>query len=104
MGCWYIACYIALTIFAFAARRGAPFQNRMCAWSTKLSASVNTDPNTGRVRRFQPLIRSQCIRSWRDVKDVKLPLTRQSDNVPFEQSEEHTSELQSLRHLVCRLL
>src|SRR5438045_4802604 len=25
-------------------------------------------------------------------------------NIPYERSEEHTSELQSLRHLVCRLL
>src|ERR1039458_10700185 len=34
------------------------------------------------------------------------PKARAVDNVDFEvrRSEEHTSELQSLRHLVCRLL
>src|ERR1035441_4774936 len=30
------------------------------------------------------------------------PLWRRNHNNPFNRSEEHTSELQSLRHLVCR--
>src|SRR5262245_63101768 len=34
------------------------------------------------------------------VRHVCPPQTE----VPYERSEEHTSELQSLRHLVCRLL
>src|ERR1035438_4767536 len=36
------------------------------------------------------------------VFNGELPLTRFSGPIP--RSEEHTSELQSLRHLVCRLL
>src|SRR5882724_13443196 len=33
-----------------------------------------------------------------------LPAPRSCQFAPIERSEEHTSELQSLRHLVCRLL
>src|SRR5437899_5348859 len=33
----------------------------------------------------------------------RAPISR-SENWPVRRSEEHTSELQSLRHLVCRLL
>src|SRR5258705_4234959 len=35
--------------------------------------------------------------------NAEIPLER-TLNALFERSEEHTSELQSLRHLVCRLL
>src|SRR5207244_10735879 len=33
-----------------------------------------------------------------------LPLSKESDHLSSERSEEHTSELQSPDHLVCRLL
>src|SRR5205814_9627615 len=36
--------------------------------------------------------------------NVTGPLTRSFPIYPIDRSEEHTSELQSLRHLVCRLL
>src|SRR5437899_7088995 len=36
--------------------------------------------------------------------DAVLKLLSQGDHVVSGRSEEHTSELQSLRHLVCRLL
>src|SRR5205814_7134857 len=39
------------------------------------------------------------------VGEVRVALqTAQRDAKAFDRSEEHTSELQSLRHLVCRLL
>src|SRR5262245_64652540 len=39
------------------------------------------------------------VQDWKDI------LLRGSDSAAFsKRSEEHTSELQSLRHLVCRLL
>src|SRR5258705_2953247 len=48
-----------------------------------------------RPRPGRPLDRALCVRA--------LPL--EADQEPHRQrSEEHTSELQSLRHLVCRLL
>src|SRR5437899_9028176 len=48
-------------------------------------------PALHRARRCDPLAR--CGRSTRPPPCIDLP-----------RSEEHTSELQSLRHLVCRLL
>src|SRR5205814_8373660 len=39
----------------------------------------------------------------RHVRDLSAELTRLGEK-PDVRSEEHTSELQSLRHLVCRLL
>src|SRR5438045_5324361 len=38
---------------------------------------------------------------WRSAPQLRRPASRASDQA---RSEEHTSELQSLRHLVCRLL
>src|SRR5437899_8890518 len=38
------------------------------------------------------------------ARRVPEHLGLQADEVPLLRSEEHTSELQSLRHLVCRLL
>src|SRR5471030_2977585 len=44
-----------------------------------------------RYERFKPVIKSVAHLNWRQKP-------------AFSRSEEHTSELQSLRHLVCRLL
>src|SRR5258705_2655689 len=37
-------------------------------------------------------------------EELRFPIWRHFQGVIFARSEEHTSELQSLRHLVCRLL
>src|SRR2546422_1186140 len=50
---------------------------------------------------FQQLGRSPQGATWRPVRKVFLPL---EDAKKIERSEEHTSELQSRLHLVCRLL
>src|ERR1035441_7307968 len=47
--------------------------------------------------------------SWRDLLQLLIDSSRHCElivcsRVGDERSEEHTSELQSLRHLVCRLL
>src|SRR5262245_62988089 len=46
--------------------------------------------------------------SWRYIRDSRLETPNNAPvytvNFPGFRSEEHTSELQSLRHLVCRLL
>src|SRR5437899_8732681 len=48
------------------------------------------------------LIAAQARPDWGESKE-QIDLKAQIDAEP-ERSEEHTSELQSLRHLVCRLL
>src|SRR5438045_4675552 len=59
---------------------------------------------------YTTLFRSLC-NTFRDPSYAKLtsakstvPLISGSETVRRGRSEEHTSELQSLRHLVCRLL
>src|SRR5262245_65328433 len=46
------------------------------------------------------------FRLWRRSMEARTRIARQSlvNGVSARRSEEHTSELQSLRHLVCRLL
>src|SRR2546425_8253839 len=41
---------------------------------------------------------------WKEVTDPKSAGLSYGHNVEFARSEEHTSELQSLAYLVCRLL
>src|SRR5437899_13058359 len=57
---------------------------------------------------LMPVSTSQILHPDRYVSgDKPRPLafgSPGSDSVRYERSEEHTSELQSLRHLVCRLL
>src|SRR5262245_63098323 len=69
--------------------------------------------------KYSPAGATIRIRSWRDSGSVYLQILDEGDGIPpaelehiFDKfhrvekgrSEEHTSELQSLRHLVCRLL
>src|ERR1039458_5309965 len=44
------------------------------------------------------------VRAESDVVGPVVPLVVNAGQQVFHRSEEHTSELQSLRHLVCRLL
>src|SRR5690348_17668006 len=46
----------------------------------------------------------QPQRPWRAITAQPLGKYRRRANIPDERSEEHTSELQSPVHLVCRLL
>src|SRR2546422_8404797 len=53
------------------------------------------------------LLRRQALRHWRKPLVIFTPksMLRHPDaSSPIERSEEHTSELQSRLHLVCRLL
>src|ERR1035438_4016016 len=62
-------------------------------------------PGSGRESPSDPEQRTSLVRSWkllsRDCIAVMQPIKSWQRN---NRSEEHTSELQSLRHLVCRLL
>src|ERR1035441_5233216 len=44
------------------------------------------------------------FRSWNAVDPIAERIRSLGHHAPGSRSEEHTSELQSLRHLVCRLL
>src|ERR1035438_10402519 len=44
------------------------------------------------------------FRSGKEIQDAGIVTFRKGITIGFLRSEEHTSELQSLRHLVCRLL
>src|SRR5437899_8015705 len=72
---------------------------------------------TDRVRKVLQMAREEAARLHHEyvgTEHILLGLIREGEgvaaavltnlNVDLERSEEHTSELQSLRHLVCRLL
>src|ERR1035438_6427066 len=48
--------------------------------------------------------RADRLQSSGEVAQMLLDFAAELDRKPIHRSEEHTSELQSLRHLVCRLL
>src|SRR5436853_4601391 len=56
-----------------------------------------------RLSHFMRLVHTREVKVESTQRGTRLPRIREQ---PFrgERSEEHTSELQSLRHLVCRLL
>src|SRR5438045_6654192 len=45
-----------------------------------------------------------CFKSCEEIRVCPSLILTDGTTVPLERSEEHTSELQSFRHLVCRLL
>src|SRR5258705_4825717 len=79
-------CISPGTITGFAASAGG-VECRISTKSSTRSASHDDEPS-----RDVSMRKKKCPRSWRDAARVVV------------RSEEHTSELQSLRHLVCRLL
>src|SRR2546425_4936369 len=63
---------------------------------TTLFRSPYYPQSNGKLERWHKSLKSECIRPG-------TPLTRE-DALRLIRSEEHTSELQSLAYLVCRLL
>src|SRR5258705_8144909 len=51
-----------------------------------------------------PILRRYGVDAAIFYSDIVLPLKSVGFDIEIKRSEEHTSELQSLRHLVCRLL
>src|SRR5437899_7046960 len=72
----------------------APLASSFCRWRSSSSLSPIVDLPR----------RSTMVTSSRLRVEIVRPTTSPSDLHPVMRSEEHTSELQSLRHLVCRLL
>src|SRR5438045_6650989 len=72
----------------------------LCAMNLVLSSlfidSTTTKTSTLSLHDALPISLPCCFRSPRRTLRLRLR--------PAQRSEEHTSELQSLRHLVCRLL
>src|SRR5258705_6069091 len=71
---------------------------------------MNKLPPEKRVQILSMLVEGSSMRAISRVADVSInTVTKLLENageacITFHRSEEHTSELQSLRHLVCRLL
>src|ERR1039458_10641736 len=60
-------------------------------------------PHNGQRRRIHPASRGRT-RCSQELEDRQRRVAAPEHQGGAERSEEHTSELQSLRHLVCRLL
>src|SRR5258705_5515606 len=66
-------------------------------------------PYTTLFRSAANVLRGECLKAHGvdvvpELARGRARLERDGANGPVRRSEEHTSELQSLRHLVCRLL
>src|ERR1039458_10487869 len=73
----------------------------MPAVHDSLLERITTDPE---VRFGKPCIRGHRITVQEILEWLSSGASQQQILADFPRSEEHTSELQSLRHLVCRLL
>src|SRR3989441_5882864 len=58
---------------------------------------------SSRVKAYGSFVPTARILCWRGL-GTRAPRTKPSKRMPRKRSEEHTSELQSLAYLVCRLL
>src|ERR1035438_10631131 len=74
-------------------------------WVSTLALSTAT-PTWGTPKRAVVMTPASSGRFWAAAMKIFVFLARKSVPLPdrSSRSEEHTSELQSLRHLVCRLL
>src|SRR5262245_62830988 len=79
---------VLLTIHSFPTRRSSDLQTRV-------------DRDGGSSRRAIP---RRLLPPVRAAPQTRRRHAAAGDHDPGPRSEEHTSELQSLRHLVCRLL
>src|SRR5205814_8855426 len=72
-----------------------------------LPISCRKRENSGANRRVSPCDRRIWYSFWKALVHEKMDIAARMTTMDFAnkpRSEEHTSELQSLRHLVCRLL
>src|SRR5205814_9270780 len=94
-----------LLFFFFFFMRRRPPSSTLFPYTT-LFRSLGRDcepPDSGQNSRLQELhLQTFVVDTWHPSSDPETPT--QHAHVTSLRSEEHTSELQSLRHLVCRLL
>src|SRR5436853_4748620 len=75
-----------------------PPRSTLFPYTTLFRSHAGDEPRRGRPRAVRPAPRARAAR--RALRSARAPHHR----ARRARSEEHTSELQSLRHLVCRLL
>src|ERR1035441_6104023 len=68
--------------------------------------SITKKPNRAVKRKTKVAVKTKTVRKWvirkPRAKASPIPIeSAQAEQAPLDRSEEHTSELQSLRHLVC---
>src|SRR6266545_7652456 len=69
------------------------------------SVTARVDPDDPPGRSVPKRVVEQVLQSLSDPGCIdRCPVSRRDDLDPYSRSEEHTSELQSLAYLVCRLL
>src|ERR1039458_6733970 len=73
-------------------------------WNTPLPADPPLDPNSAAMVQASLVRFKSHVSLANDAWGMSLAYAHSTDKVYTVRSEEHTSELQSLRHLVCRLL
>src|ERR1035441_10059138 len=75
-----------------------PEKNSLKEWSNSdFAERLHGEPGSNQVKRDGQADAPKVLEHWiRGLEDVNVGVG--------DRSEEHTSELQSLRHLVCRLL
>src|SRR2546425_8485714 len=99
------ACSFARLCFAFHNRRALRSGKTKCGKSSGnvswMVTSIGTRPKTGKYEYTEGKKKtsSSCRETVRDIAHRSRSVRR-----PLARSEEHTSELQSLAYLVCRLL
>src|SRR5205814_4242583 len=88
----------------FLSRRTCPPRSPLFPYTTLFRSAVASRKTTCRVGgEFRPLPAVVPGDSFRTVPNNEAGMTDTIRRIDYR-SEEHTSELQSLRHLVCRLL
>src|SRR5205814_5828247 len=73
-----------------------------CGQSKEWHETFPRPPDPWSTQSFEPWAVAAFATARREARTV--PLVPHRFSLPAGRSEEHTSELQSLRHLVCRLL
>src|SRR5437899_7751868 len=87
------------TLFPYTTLFRSDSNRVLCRGGRNGNESEQEQKETGCERREAGLFRVHCV-SW----GMEIRVRRVRHRRTSVRSEEHTSELQSLRHLVCRLL
>src|SRR5438045_7674673 len=94
-----------LSLPLFRSLTHLPPRSPLFPYTTLFRSLVNKGFTPRRVSQLEETIRRQTNEIIDSVAEKgEADFVTEMSASPFSRSEEHTSELQSLRHLVCRLL
>src|SRR5205814_10230796 len=99
---YFYVCSYHRSLHSFPTRRSSDLRRVTTALRLRQPRCLVVPLSADHVARFW-----KSFRTFRDLAIVALMLLdglRSCEVLQLQRSEEHTSELQSLRHLVCRLL